>query len=102
MRKRPSKGQVHTEKGSKEVVVVVPSKWKALRRVGAVRDSAEKEPICGLVRKWYSLDLLEYSGLNFQAAGGGAQLSTQCIYPKIKAIESMADESLRLTHFCSA
>ena len=54
VRKKKEKGKKGRSREKKQLVVIVPAKWKLLRRVERLRDQADKEAICDLIANWIS------------------------------------------------
>ena len=81
----------------KEVIVVVPSKWRFIQKIEYLKESAEEEDLEVLVSNWRFWEIITHSGLEFGVNGEGeAGVVTKTYYPKVGPLAIMADESLRL------
>ena len=86
----------------KEVVIVVPAKWKFVERIEALRDDAGENELSELVYElselvynWRFWDMPVYAGLAFGTPTPLAPLETKTFIPKVYGWKSMAEESLR-------
>ena len=79
----------------KEVVVVVPAKWRFVERIEALRDAAGEEETSELVYSWQFWDIPKYAGLEFETPTSLAPVETRTFIPRIFGWKSMAEESLR-------
>ena len=82
----------------KEVIVVVPSKWRFIQKIEYLKESAEEEDLEVLVSNWRFWEIITHSGLEFgvKREEGEAGVVTKTYYPKVGPLAIMADESLRL------
>ena len=88
-------------KGSRErkqLVVIVPAKWKLLKRVEDLRDRADKDAISDLVANWDFRKLLTYTNLeiNEEQQDSEPYLTTKTYYPRVAYIHTMAEERLKM------
>ena len=88
-------------KGSRErkqLVVIVPAKWKLLKRVEDLRDRADKDAISDLVANWDFRKLLSYTNLeiNEEQQDSEPYLTTKTYYPRVAYIHTMAEERLKM------
>ena len=79
----------------KEVIVVVPAKWKFVQRVEALRDETGEDELSELVYNWRFWDIPAYAGLAFGTPTPLAPVETKTFIPKVFGWKSMAEESLR-------
>ena len=79
----------------KEVVIVVPAKWRFVERIEALRDGAGEKETSELVYNWQFWDIPKYAGLEFGTPTPLAPVETRTFIPKIFGWKSMAEESLR-------
>ena len=75
----------------KEVVIVVPAKWKFVERIEALRDDTGEDELSELVYNWRFWDIPGYAGLPLPLA----PVETKTFIPKVYGWKSMAEESLR-------
>ena len=81
----------------KEILVVIPSRWKFISKIEELRRETPKEKICELLSNWCFWELLVYSGLDFSPEESiEPSCTTKSYYPKIWTIGALAEESLRL------
>ena len=88
-------------KGSRErkqLVVIVPAKWKLLKKVEDLRDKADKDAISDLVTNWDFRKLLTYTNpeVNEERQDSEPHATTEIYYPKVAYIHTMAEESLKM------
>ena len=79
----------------KEVIVVVPAKWKFAQRIEALRDTTGEDELSELVYNWRFSDIPAYAGLVFGTPTPLAPVETKTFIPKVFGLKSMAEESLR-------
>ena len=80
----------------KEVIVVVPAKWKFMGRIEELIEDTEPEVLGELVCNWHFWEQLVYSGLIFGEEEPFVSLTSNTFYPDVRSWKNMAEESLRL------
>ena len=68
----------------KEVIVVVPAKWKFLGRIEELREDTEPEVLGELVYNWHFWEQLVYSGLIFGKEEPFVSLTSKTFYPDVR------------------
>ena len=79
----------------KEVIVVVPAKWRFVQRIEALRDKTGTDELSELVYNWHFWNIPAYAGLVFGTPTPLAPVETKTFIPKVAGWKVMAEESLR-------
>ena len=77
------------------MIVVVPAKWRFVKRIEELRDSTEEDKLSELVYNWRFWGIPPYAGLEFGTPTPLAPVETKTFIPKVIGLRSMAEESLR-------